>query len=124
MKAAQLRIGATYHAYVGRGEYALVKLLEEQPIRVGSKNRSLWIVRKENGDLAEIRAVSNFIREIDLAMYKMAQLIADRLFTNGVGKRADRLVLTSKDGKDLGGWCEQAVVDEIEKALTKHKADY
>lgn len=36
-----------------------------------------------------------------------------RLFTNGSGDEADRLVLMSKDGRDLGGWCKGAVRDAI-----------
>jgi len=46
-----------------------------------------------------------------------AQWIAESLFVNGQGEQADRLVLTSADGKDLGGWCRRAVVDQIMKTL-------
>lgn len=35
------------------------------------------------------------------------------LFVNGAGERAERLVLTSADGRDLGGWCEGAIVDRL-----------
>jgi hypothetical protein len=44
---------------------------------------------------------------------QVAQWIADYLFVNGQGQEADRLVLTTKEGKDLGGWCKRAVVDRI-----------
>jgi hypothetical protein len=39
--------------------------------------------------------------------------IVDYLFVNGVGEEAGRLVLTSEDGRDLGGWCRGAVRDAI-----------
>lgn len=38
------------------------------------------------------------------------------LFTNGSGQKAHRLVLTSVNGQDLGGWCKQAVIDRILEA--------
>ncbi len=44
-----------------------------------------------------------------------AERIADDLFTNGEGQRADRLVLTV-DGPprlDLGGWSASAIADQI-----------
>lgn len=45
------------------------------------------------------------------------QALVDELFTNGDGTQAHRLVLTSMDGRDLGGWCRQAVVDRIRAAV-------
>ncbi len=50
---------------------------------------------------------------------RIGERIADRLFTNGQGKRAGRLVLTV-DGPpklDLGGWCRAAVIDQIVEEL-------
>ena len=41
----------------------------------------------------------------------------DGLFRNGFGEEASRLVLTSADGRDLGGWCKQAIVDQLESAF-------
>lgn len=56
-----------------------------------------------------------------------AQRIARRLFTGGTGSRATRLVLMVEfhpDGderitreRELGGWCERAVVDLLEAEL-------
>ena len=43
----------------------------------------------------------------------VAENIAERLFVNGQGTEAHRLVLMSIHGSDLGGWCKQAVVDQI-----------
>lgn len=45
----------------------------------------------------------------------------DELFVNGQGEQAHRLVLTGMDGRDLGGWCKQAVINTIERALTARK---
>ena len=35
--------------------------------------------------------------------------LIDALFTNGEGAKAERLMLVSKDGRDLGGWGRTAV---------------
>lgn len=45
----------------------------------------------------------------------------DELFVNGQGEQSHRLVLTGMDGRDLGGWCKQAVINTIERALTARK---
>lgn len=44
---------------------------------------------------------------------KIAHEIADRLFTNGNGTTADRLVLEKDGAHNFGGWCKQAVIDVI-----------
>jgi hypothetical protein len=49
----------------------------------------------------------------------LVERIVRRLFTNGAGERAERLVLTV-DGppkRDLGGWCELAAIDQVEAVL-------
>lgn len=46
-----------------------------------------------------------------------AESIVARLFTAGNGEAADRLVLTSEDGRDLGGWGRGPVLDLIVDAL-------
>ena len=53
------------------------------------------------------------------ARRKLAERIAQELFTNGQGQRAQRLVLTidKPTPRDLGGWAEAAVVDLIERLL-------
>lgn len=48
---------------------------------------------------------------------RMAQRIADRLFVNGFGERAERLQLRGVDERDLGGWCRKAAEDQIIAAL-------
>jgi len=50
-------------------------------------------------------------------LLQLATAIADELFTNGQGQRAERLVLTSRFGSDLGGWCQRAVIDVIARQL-------
>lgn len=44
---------------------------------------------------------------------RIAQRVADYLFINGAGQKAERLMLVSKFGRDYGGWCRQAVVDVV-----------
>ena len=43
--------------------------------------------------------------------------IAARLFVNGAGQKAQRLVLELADGRDGGGWSEPAVVDQVVSVL-------
>lgn len=57
-------------------------------------------------------------------MKALAERIARDLFTNGQGEHAERLVLIDANGRDLGGWCEQAVVDRIEGALRGPEAPF
>jgi hypothetical protein len=49
------------------------------------------------------------------------ELLADRLvsdlFVNGSGEQAHRLVLTTEDGRELGGWGQRPVRDRIVSAL-------
>lgn len=52
----------------------------------------------------------------------LSRQIADRLFTNGAGDEASRLVMyrevASGDKKcDLGGWCREAVIDQVSEVL-------
>ena len=49
---------------------------------------------------------------------KLAQKIAERLFTNAMGQRATRLRLFDDPSpRDLGGWCFNAAVAQIEDVL-------
>jgi len=50
---------------------------------------------------------------------KLAKEIAGKLFQNGAGQQARRLILELRDGKDGGGWSEKAVSDLIERHLLK-----
>lgn len=48
----------------------------------------------------------------------VARAVAGRLFENGFGDKAERLVLwRDSDSKNLGGWCRGAVEDHIGNAL-------
>lgn len=49
---------------------------------------------------------------------KLANEIIDELFQNGFKEQAERLVLMSPNGKDLGGWGKEAVQSLIRKILT------
>jgi hypothetical protein len=49
---------------------------------------------------------------------QLAQKIVDEIMTNGAGQRADRLVLMTKENRDLGGWCERALCDRIAMVIT------
>jgi len=48
-------------------------------------------------------------------------MIVKRLFLNSEGVEADRLVLFTIDGKDLGGWCKGSVEDLIRDELDMPK---
>ncbi len=49
----------------------------------------------------------------------LAAQIADRLFVNGDGEGAVRLMLIGRNGEDLGGWCRHAAIEQIVKVLNK-----
>ena len=55
---------------------------------------------------------------------QIAQKITDRLFVNGVGQHAERLLLVrDRPAKiELGGWCKQAVIDQILDVLSEQGA--
>lgn len=51
---------------------------------------------------------------------KIASAIVKRLFTNGHGQKADRLVLTKdgvNNGRNLGGWSQQGALSQIIEVL-------
>ena len=48
---------------------------------------------------------------------ELASYIADKLLTNGFGEKADRLVLMTNDGKNLGGRCKASIRDVIRDAI-------
>ncbi|MGE3278055.1 MAG: hypothetical protein AB7O67_23330 [Vicinamibacterales bacterium] len=49
---------------------------------------------------------------------RIADAVVSRLFVNGMGEQADRLVLTvDRPYRDLGGWCRGAVRDVVIDAL-------
>jgi hypothetical protein len=55
------------------------------------------------------------------AATRIAKEIARMLFTSGhVCHIPERLVIVTKDGRDLGGWCENAVVDQVKLILDRH----
>jgi len=61
--------------------------------------------------------------KIDKKTHALATRIATRLFTNGCAEIAQRLVLTvdypaGPGGRDLGGWCFNAAVDQIAEQLS------
>lgn len=48
---------------------------------------------------------------------KPEEAIADALLTNGFGDKADRLVLTTKGGGDLGGLCRSSIIQTVREAV-------
>ncbi len=48
---------------------------------------------------------------------KIAERITERLFTNGFDMKAKRLVLEMPDKSDGGGWCREAVRDQVANEL-------
>ena len=51
---------------------------------------------------------------------RIAQAIVEELFCNGSGERADRLVLMTREGRDLGGWGQGPVRDVIARVVAAH----
>jgi len=37
----------------------------------------------------------------------------EELFTNGMGAKAERIVLIAQDGRDLGGWGKKPLIDQL-----------
>ena len=70
-------------------------------------------MKNENVDKKErvSRSVSSDL--LDAAIEE----ILNRLFTNGAGETAQRLVLELENGRNGGGWCRNAVRDQIRDAL-------
>lgn len=60
---------------------------------------------------------SRFYRKRCTATQALAAQIASVLFKSGLGTHAKRLVMVDEKGRDLGGWCVQAVQDQIENQL-------
>jgi hypothetical protein len=54
---------------------------------------------------------------------KLAQTIVDDLYTNGQGDEADRLVLMSKAGQDLGGWGKLPLYHRLAQLLERWNPD-
>jgi hypothetical protein len=48
---------------------------------------------------------------------QIANEIVEQLFTNGFGNVAERLVMLSANGRNLGGWSQDAVRDQVLKVL-------
>jgi len=48
---------------------------------------------------------------------RLALAVVNELFTNGANEHGDRLVLTSADGRDLGGWGKNAVACVVQRIL-------
>jgi hypothetical protein len=55
-------------------------------------------------------------------LQRLAERIAARIFTNGAGDVAERLVLELKGGKDGGGWGRKPVVDLIAQEIAADPA--
>jgi len=60
---------------------------------------------------------SNSDKTTDTLLNELAERIAKRLFVNGCGEHAKRLVLELDNGRDGGGWCESAVRDQVAAEL-------
>lgn len=54
--------------------------------------------------MSETRYEANRKRRQQRKAHKFANQLTNELFTNGAGKAASRLVLTSSEGRDLGEW--------------------
>jgi len=45
--------------------------------------------------------------------FGIAQRVASELFKNGFDEKGRRLVITTEEGEDLGGWSKCSVIDRI-----------
>ena len=61
--------------------------------------------------------------EVTMTPEMVANEILDKLFTNGAGEEADRLVLTKNNGKNLGGLCRASAYTEIYTSVIKLQED-
>lgn len=52
---------------------------------------------------------------------ELATQITDKIFTNGAGDQAKRLVLELENGRNGGGWSKSAMRDFIRDILIAHK---
>jgi hypothetical protein len=66
------------------------------------------------------RCVAVKLKEVQ-ELQKIAEDVADYLFTNGAGSKARRLVLELSGGGYGGGWCREAVVDAVIKVMSAQK---
>lgn len=57
------------------------------------------------------------------AAWQLAERIAERLFTCGDGAKAKRLELKDEHELALGGWCQAAVVTQIQKILVSASSE-
>lgn len=60
-------------------------------------------------------------KEVNAVLERIAESVADRLFVNGFGQPARRLVLELENFKDGGGWCKDSVRDQIVAELARLK---
>lgn len=58
----------------------------------------------------------------DKQLAKLPAAVAERLFVNGAGEKADRLCLfDSVVSRNLGGWCKAAVEDRVRQIIEATK---
>ena len=53
----------------------------------------------------------------------IAEKIVTRLFTNGFGEEAERLVLELPNGHESGGRCKQSAIDVVNEEIAALKAE-
>jgi len=57
----------------------------------------------------------------DMTDREIASEVVTELMTNGFGDIADRLVLVTSDGRELGGWSRKGLVFHIEAVFSMLK---
>jgi hypothetical protein len=71
-----------------------------------------------------MRRLTTEKRREQARLHGLVRRIVNRLFVNGCGEKASRLVLRDDvRGRDLGGWCRSAVRDRIIRELTRVPED-
>ncbi len=58
-----------------------------------------------------------------LALLKVSELIADRLLGGDYPDRRGDRVVVERDGKDMGGWGESAIITQVYEALEEHMVE-
>jgi hypothetical protein len=66
---------------------------------------------------ADARTLAAWVREQVESLPGEIDSVIDGLFRDCWGQDVKRLALTNDDGKDLGGWCKDAVKKQFRKAL-------
>ena len=102
------------HRWIDRGNSEGVELYDYDCLKCGARKirRSAYSAEYHKDGVISTRAPKCQTRD-----EAVAEQIVTRLFTNGAGQDAKRLVLELEDGRDGGGWGREPVRDVIVNVL-------